>query len=297
MNFEYNPGDEQLSMLEDGLPVEMQSDEALLNNMLQSDGTAEPTEEIVEEQVETPEQTDVTEEEEDLIDVWAKNLQNQPEQKPAVDDTTLNVMRNVTESQLMRDILAYRQRGFTDAQIMAGISKLYLANTQQQQAPQQTDEEEQTQAPQLPDIQALIQAEIDRRLNPIVNKVQQNEQLTQMKDIRSHNDTLFDNAIGNRQLTAQEEGRIIATFKTLYPGVDINRVKLYPEQVQAVVTLGLQGMKTQKTTTRQMPQQPPPVIARGTATTQNSNGQAAPPKKVDGVSREERRLRLKDFMG
>lgn len=234
------------------------------------------------------------EEEEDPF--FSRDISARPNQTPV--NPAMDTFAN---DKLMQDIMYYRTLGYTDEQILAGMSN-YKG---QSQARPQTEEE----PPPFMSVgeeaawyaRQAVKQELEQMLNPInekVSKYEQHLQKAQVENIKAQNGRAFVNTLSNygmdaNELTPEQLSRLDAAMESMYPGVDFSITPINPKMAEGMVRLAF-GNQRQRAQARAQRPEPPKIMGAGVGGRDRGNTRSF---KVDGVPKNERIARLKQFFG
>lgn len=206
-----------------------------------------------------------------------------------------------SDSKLMQDIMYYKTLGYSDDQIMEGMSNL---------RGQQSSGKKEEEPPDFMSVgeeaawyaQKAVKDQLESIISPLQSKVQQYEQMLQKNQndaLKVQNGRAFTSTLNNYgfapdSLSDTDYDRLDAAMENLYPGVDFNVTPITGKMAEGIIRLAFDGSRPRQQQRQARPE--PPKIMGGSVGNRGRNSNTRT-FKVDGVPKSERMARLKNFFG
>lgn len=272
---EYTPNDDE--------DYNDNQEEELLEETEEVNSDDEIIEDPIEETTEEP-----IPEEDDYLTRWAQDIKTR--QQP-IEDIPEKLMRHVSNSQLAQDVIYWKEKGYSDDQILAGMVKMASQNTPKAQMPQNEYDEQQPE--QQINIRQIIAEEIQKAVNPIGSKVQAMESQQYVNTVSNYNDNMLKQTLTKfgitESLNEQDLGNMRIVLGTALGRLNIQKDYMTQAEAEILVEKALSHKmkKSRQPVNRNSIQQKSiPQIAGGNTRTTTGIDTGQP--KRDGLTRRER---------
>jgi len=238
---------------------------------------------------------------EELVDLVRNKDAAPPQQEIAPEyKAALQISEQIKSDELLKTVLAWRSSGYSEAQIAEGLHTHYNGQKQQQAQTAETPDF----ATSEEEIQYHVKKQLEEILAPLKNQVQGTQAQMQAQQVTQNNDFVIADSLKkngwNPRLSQAEIAKLSEAAKQIYPDHDLTTRQLTQYQANVIVQQGLGRRKSTKKTKIKPPQAKrvrkqagvPNIMPGNTARGKKSLAGDIEHRKLDGVSRSERRARL-----
>jgi len=195
------------------------------------------------------------------------------------------LLDTVNNSALLQQVLQWKDQGYSDQQIMQGLTTYVLRDTQQQQQGGEDIPEETKQW------LAYIEKIVEDKLAPVKNKLQESESNARTRSTISQNELVFEQALKKYYYTPEllstgQKKKLTQAIKGAYPNMDIKKINLTKESAEMIVNYALgprKGAVKEKSKVKQFAKQaqaPTIMPGLGIKTQARQKGAYQPPKSA-----------------
>lgn len=144
---------------------------------------------------------------------------------------TRPLVEHLEKSELLRTVHGWKDKGFSDEQIMKGLFNL-----------QQSKEGGATEEPEAEDLQKLIDSKVNEKLTPLQQSFEQQQADVRRQQVINHNEKVFNEALFKitkktyGELEEDEIGAIQRGYRTMF-GNNANIEKIPVESAQAMMII------------------------------------------------------------
>ena len=161
------------------------------------------------------------------------------------------LVKAVNESQVLQDYFRYKQQGYSDEQIIKG---LYINATKGREDEEVDDDTKKTQK----EIEVL-----NKKVDSFITK-------EESEKYKNHNAALLETAAAKYGKDIPDDvvmEKVTATFRIIYPNLDLTKYPLTQEQVSIIMKEALSGVKVQKIASNMSKQASIPKVLGGRSIT------------------------------
>lgn len=285
------PNEEEL--LEGQEPEELEGEEELDTEVPEE---PEGDSEIFEVTYKTTDGQDVREEytPQQIADLVMKAKRGNPEIDDFLRQST-TILDAFQQSELIREVAAYRAMGYSDEQIKQGMAQIMGQAKEAAPEPKQFDNVEE-------ELEYKLNQKMAAVITPLAQKLEKQELEIKAERIANKNNNLIEKALGKRglssdDLTQEDTANLVSSFYALWPHANMAFSELSPKQAAILVNDAMRNRGKNRAGSKIKNAMAPGAIPVQGSVSVSRLQKRGPTRPKDGTSIEDRQRNVKNFLG